>query len=169
MVDSMPGNPERMIEAERLTAYHEAGHAVMAHLCGQQITEVEIVGDADRAGSVHSLSFPTDPAESDDPGAEREAIEKRLKCILAGTVAESMTSGRHGWDEACEDLDLAVRLAMPLVDDCEDVLPFLEELRARIEDDLRAHWPVIETLVSELLDRKSLSGVDVRKIIELRT
>ena len=30
--------------AERLTAFHEAGHAVMAQLCGRQVTEVEIVG-----------------------------------------------------------------------------------------------------------------------------
>lgn len=153
-------------EAERLTAYHEAGHALMAHLCGQQITEVEIVGDADHAGSVQSLSFPADPNDEGKTGAEHEAIENRLKCVLAGTVAEAIVTGRNGWDEACGDLDIAVRLAMPLVDDCEDVVPFLEELGSQIEDDLRAHWDTIEVLVLELLQRKSLTGGDVRRIIE---
>ena len=31
--------------SQRLTAFHEAGHAVMAELCGRQVTAVEIVGD----------------------------------------------------------------------------------------------------------------------------
>lgn len=153
-------------EAERLTAYHEAGHALMAHLCGQQITEVEIVGDADHAGSVQSLSFPADPHDQANAEAERDAIERRLKCVLAGTVAEAIVMGRSGWDESCEDLDIAVRLAMPLVDDCEDVLPYLEKLGSQIEDDLRGHWDTIEVLVRELLRRKSLAGGDVRRIIE---
>ena len=34
--------------AERLSAYHEAGHAVMAELCGRQVTEVEIIGDREQ-------------------------------------------------------------------------------------------------------------------------
>jgi hypothetical protein len=153
-------------DAERLTAYHEAGHALMAHLCGQQITEVEIVGDADHAGSVRSLSFPADPHDEEEAGGEHDAIERRLKCVLAGTVAEAIVSGRRGWDETCEDLDIAVRLAMSLVDDCEDVVPFLDDLGSQIQDDLRAHWDTIEVLVAELLQRKSLTGGDVRRIIE---
>jgi hypothetical protein len=158
--------PNDWTEAERLTAYHEAGHALMAHLCGQQITEVEIVGDADHAGSVESLSFTVDPHDEDDAGSERDAVERRLKCVLAGTVAEAIVTGRSGWDESCEDLDIAVRLAMPLVDDCEDVVPFLEDLGSQIKDDLRAHWDTIEVLVRELLERKSLTGSEVRRIIE---
>ena len=165
-------NPKKMKEqtehigAERLTAYHEAGHALMAHLCGQQITEVEIVGDDDHAGSVQSLSFPVDPHDEGETRTQRGAMKRRLKCVLAGTVAEAIVTGRSGWDESCEDLDIAVRLAMPLVDDCEDVVPFLEDLGSQIKDDLRAHWDTIEVLVRELLERKSLTGGEVRRIIE---
>ena len=46
-----------------------------------------------------------------------EDIERQLKIILAGTVAEGMVSGRQGWDETSGDLDTAVRLGMRLVDD----------------------------------------------------
>lgn len=151
----------RWSESERLTAYHEAGHAVMAQLCGQQITRVEIVGDADHSGSVDSLRFPADP--SSDGGSV--AIEDRLRCTLAGMVAEAMVSGRENWDEKSEDLDLAVRLAMQLVDDCEAVLPLLEDLRREIEEILRDQWPAVELLAIELLHKKALTGSEVRRLL----
>ena len=112
-------------EGQRLTAFHEAGHAVMAELCGQHITKVEIEGDSEHSGSLQSLRFEPDPAEALSAEEEAASVEARLKCVLAGTVAENMVSGVDRWDESSEDLDLAVRLAMRLVDDCEDVLPLL--------------------------------------------
>jgi hypothetical protein len=149
----------------RLTAYHEAGHAVMAQLCGRQVTEVEIVGDREHTGSMQSLAFPPDPAEGPSPSALAADLECRLKCVLAGTVAEGMISGREGWDETSGDLDLAVRLAMQLVDDCEDVLPLLEDLRIDVERNLRRHWPAVELLAGELLRRAALSGSEVRRLL----
>jgi hypothetical protein len=86
--------------------------------------------------------------------------------VLAGTVAEMMVSEREGWNESSEDLELAVRLAMKLVDDCEDVLPLLEDLRADLENVLREHWTAVESLADELVRRKSLSGAEVRQILE---
>ena len=146
-------------DGERLTAFHEAGHAIMAELCGRLLTEVEIVGDREHTGSVQSLAFPPDPE------AEAEDVERHLKIILAGTVAEAMVSGRQGWDETSEDLDSAVRLGMRLVDDCEDVLPLLEDIGADVERDLRGHWSAVEMLAAELLDRKALTGSEVRRLL----
>ena len=152
-------------EAERLTAFHEAGHAVMAQLCGRLLTEVEIVGDREHTGMVHSLAFPPDLADGVAPESEVEDVELQLKVILAGTVAEAMVSGRQGWDETSGDLDAAVRLGMRLVDDCEDVLPLLEGIGADVKRDLRRHWPAVEMLAAELLDRKALTGSEVRKLL----
>ena len=146
-------------EAECLTAFHEAGHAVMAQLCGRQVTEVEIVGDREHTGSVQSLAFPPDPE------TEAEDIERHLKIILAGTVAETMVSGRQGWDETSEDVDAAVRLGMRLVDDCEDVLPLLSDIGADVERDLQRNWSAVEMLAAELLDRKAMTGSEVRKLL----
>lgn len=153
-------DPDRA--AARLTAFHEAGHAVMAELCGQHLTRVEIEGDSEHAGSVESLRFPPDPSENASPAA---SIEARLKCVLAGTVAEGRVSGRDGWDESSEDVELAVRLAMQLVDDCEDVLPLLEDVREVVEDVLDRNWRAVEALAAELLGRRSLSGAEVRKLL----
>ena len=151
--------------AERLTAFHEAGHAVMAELCGRLLTEVEIVGDREHTGSVQSLAFPPDPADGAQSGEETEDVERRLKIILAGIVAEAVLSGREDWDETSEDLDLAVRLAMRLVDDCEDVLPLLSDIGADVRRDLHAHWPAVERLANELIDRKTMTGSEVRRLL----
>jgi ATP-dependent Zn protease len=55
---------------------------------------------------------------------------------------------------------------MKLVDDCEDVLPLLEDVREDLERVLREHWTAVESLADELIDRKSLSGAEVRQILE---
>jgi len=114
---------------------------------------------------VHSLAFPPDPADGVVPESEVEDVELQLKVILAGTVAEAMVSGRQGWDETSGDLDAAVRLGMRLVDDCEDVLPLLEDIGADVKRDLDRHWPAVEMLAAELLDRKALTGSEVRKLL----
>jgi len=152
--------PNAFSDADRLTAFHEAGHAVMAELCGRLLTEVEIVGDREHTGSVQSLAFLP------NPDAEAEDIERHLKIVLAGTVAETIISGRQGWDETSEDLDAAVRLGMRLVDDCEDVLPLLQDIGADVKQDLDRHWPAVEMLATELLDRKTLTGSEVRNLLK---
>jgi hypothetical protein len=78
-----------------------------------------------------------------------------------------MVSGRPRWDDTSGDLDVAVRLAMKLVDDCEDVLPLLEEVGADVSAELERRWSAVEQLASELLERKRMSGPEVRKILDL--
>ena len=165
-VPTSPTPPHRIIDDPvRLTAYHEAGHAVMAQLCGRQITEVEIVGDEDLTGSVQSLRFADEDPSEHDPAVPTAPVERRLLCTAAGMVAESMVSGRRDWDEACEDLDLAVGLAMKVVDDCERVIPFLEIVREHTEDLLRRNWGAVEALADALIEHRSLSGEEVRQLL----
>lgn len=148
-----------------LTAYHEAGHAVMAQLCGQQVTEVEIVGDDELSGSVRSLRFAEEHGSEHDPSIPTAPIERRLLCTAAGMVAEAMVSGHRNWDEGSEDLDTAVRLAMQVVGDCERVLPFLEMVGDHIEDLLRGSWPAVEALAAALLENQRLTGEEVRRLL----
>ncbi len=152
-------------DAERLTAIHEAAHAVMAELCGERLTQVEIVGDSEHTGTVESLRFPANPEESLPDGETSRAVKRRIKCVLAGIVAEAMVTGRHEWDDSSKDLDFAVRLAMQLVDDCEDVVPLLNEIRVELEEEIRANWQAVEMLAVELMHRKSLTGSEARKLL----
>jgi ATP-dependent Zn protease len=148
-----------------LTAFHEAGHAVMAELCGQHVTEVEIVGDDEHAGSVRSLRFTEERPSEHDPAIPTAPDERRLLCTAAGMVAEALVSGRDGWDERCEDLDAAVRLAMRVVDDCENVVPFLEIVREHTEELLRRNWPAVEALADALIERRRMTGEEVRRLL----
>jgi ATP-dependent Zn protease len=159
----MARGPE--LEPLRLAAYHEAGHAVMAQLCGQQVTEVEIVGDDELSGSVRSLRFADERLSRIDSELPTAPVERRLLCTLAGMVAESVAGGGDHWDEGSEDLDAAVRLAMQVVVDCERVVPFLELAREHVEDLLLQHWPAVETLAGRLIDRRRLNGEDVRRLL----
>jgi hypothetical protein len=160
-----PPNTSRPADLQRLTAFHESGHAVMAELCGRRVTEVEIVGDREHAGMVRSLALSPDPASEPATEIEAEEVERQLKIMLAGLVAEAMVSGRGGWDESSGDLDVAVRFAMRLVDDCEDVLPLLEDIRSVVECELRESWTAVEALAAELLKRKALTGTEVRNLL----
>lgn len=156
------------IEADdplRLTAYHEAGHAVMAQLCGQQVTEVEIIGDSELTGSVQSLRFTEEHPSEHDPSIPTAPIERRLLCTAAGMVAEAMVSGHRNWNEGCEDLDTAVRLAMQVVGDCERVLPYLEMVGDHAEDLLRGSWSAVETLARALMENRRMAGEEVRRLI----
>lgn len=149
----------------RLTAYHEAGHAVMAQLCGQRITEVEIIGDAEHSGSVRSLRIHEEQESDVDPSIPTAPTERLLLCLVAGMVAEAMVSGHRSWDEGCKDLDTAVRLAMQVVGDCERVLPFLELAREHTESLLRINWPAVERLADALMERRRMTGEEVRRLL----
>ncbi len=149
----------------RLTAYHEAGHAVMAQLCGRRVTEVEIIGDEEHSGTVQWRRFAEEHPAEDDAGIPTAPIERRLLCVAAGMVAEAMISGKNSWNESSDELDEAVRLAMRVVGDCERVLPFLEVVREHTEDLLRRHWPAVESLAGELIRRRRMSGEEVRRLL----
>ncbi len=157
--------PERSTERERLTAYHEAGHALMAHLCGQHVTRVEIEGDDEHAGTCSALRFPPEIDEPGATGTPTAALEARLLCLLAGMAAEAAAGGRQEWDERSAELDRAVRLAIQVVGDCERVIPYLHEAREHATELLRSRWPAVEALAAELLGRRAMAGDEVRAVL----
>ena len=153
------------VDEERATAYHEAGHAVLAALCGERLTGVEIVGDEGCWGSVEALRTEAVPPQGADPAVPTAHLERRLLCVLAGPVAESIVTGRADWDEHSRDLDTAVRLALQVAGDCHGVVPYLEAARDHLEDLLCRHWNAVETLARELLARRHLGGAELRRLL----
>ncbi len=153
------------IDHERATAYHEAGHAVIAVLCGERLTGVEIVGDDHHLGSVDALRLGLEPAAGVDPAVPTAPVERRLLCVLAGPVAESIITGEPAWDEHSGDLDVAVRLALQVTGDCCAVEPYLDAARDHLEDLLCRHWLAVETLAWALLADRRLDGATVRRLL----
>lgn len=148
-----------------LTAYHEAGHAVMAHLCGQIVTRVEIVGDDEHTGSVSCIRFLEEPRWGMDENIPSAAIEARILCLVAGIAAENIFTEDLSWREQEGDLDEAVRLALRIVGSCDRVLPFLQEGRDHAVNLLRRHWKAVEALAGLLLIHGSLSREELRQVV----
>jgi len=148
-----------------LTAYHEAGHAVMAHLCGQIVTKVEIVGDEEHTGSVSCLRFLEEPRWGIDKYMPSAAIEARILCLIAGIAAENIVTGDKSWREPDDDLDEAVRLGLRVVRSCDRVLPLLEEARDHAADLLHRHWNAVAVLAGLLLIHRRLTRDQLRQVM----
>ena len=155
------------LPSEILTAYHEAGHAVMAELCGQIVTEVEIIGDEEYSGSVSSLRFRGENRWSSETSFHSPDIEARILVLLAGVAAESLVTGLEVWEGHDDDLDEAVRLALKMLGACELVENFLRETRNRAADILRRHWEAVEVLAGMLLIHRRIDRERIRHVVGL--
>jgi len=147
------------------TAYHEAGHAVMAHLCGQIVMRVEVCGDAEHSGSVSSLRFRGQPRWAANSCLPSASYEARILCLVAGLAAETIATGRTTWKETDDDLNEAVRLALRIVGSCDRVLAFLELAHDHAVELLRRHWSAVEVVADELLCQGNLAGEDLRRLL----
>lgn len=145
-----------------VTAYHEAGHAVMAHLDGQRVAGLELHDDGELAGAFHSVVVVGGRSEP----ASLEDLDRRIRCALAGMAAEARLTGRAGWDQRCDDLDLAVRLAVRRVGECERVLPYLEQARTEVDALMAANWRAVDRLARRLLLAGRLDGAEARIELE---
>ncbi len=69
------------------TAYHEAGHAVIAIMVGRTVNKVSIVPGGKRLGVCKMNKGRTK--------ASQDALEADLLILLAGMAAEGRKSGRY--------------------------------------------------------------------------
>ena len=90
-------------EQDTLTAYHEAGHAVIALMLGRAVHEVSILPGGKRLGYCEMRKGGRAP---------KDALEADLLILLAGMAAEAKISGQYGLDGASQDLQMAERLAL---------------------------------------------------------
>ena len=151
----------------KATAYHEAGHAVMAILLGRMVEKVTIV-----PGQMHSgvSRLGACKIQKSRRKASQDPMEDDVLILLAGMVAESRVTGGYCLHGASQDLLLVQqlltlnratnerqlqRLAKRMVDKTENLLSSTEPTRA------------IELIANELLEKETISGRAVRHFIEL--
>ncbi|HVS54237.1 MAG TPA: ATP-dependent zinc metalloprotease FtsH [Opitutaceae bacterium] len=96
---------------KRVIAYHEAGHALMQVLSGDDAMKLQKVTIIPRGRSLGSTHFSP---ERDLFNFSREMLIARLRCLMAGRVAEeialgSITSGASG------DIQEATRTARQMI------------------------------------------------------
>ncbi len=146
------------------TAYHEAGHAVMATILGRNIQKVTIKAGQIQAGGTR---LGLCELSSGRRRSSHDALEDEVLILLAGMVAEAKITGRYCHLGAAQDLrhaasllreragseDQAQRLQRRMLDKAEHLLSEL------------GHSQAITNVAAELVERTKISGRAVRHIV----
>lgn len=141
------------------TAYHEAGHAVVAMALGRPVAKVSVLPNRDRLGVCHFRKGVFRPS--------KDWIEQEILISLAGLAAEARHTGTYARDAAERDLryvrDLAVQRAGPRQADRLErrMLAKTEHLLA---DD--GYWRAVDLIAAELLARGEISGRTARHLFD---
>lgn len=146
------------------TAYHEAGHAVMATILGRNIQKVTIKAGQIQTGGVRLgvCELATGRRRS-----SHDALEDEVLILLAGMVAEAKFTGRYCQLGAAQDLRHAANLLRDRAGSEDQV----ERLQRRMLDKTEhllselAHSQAITSVAKELIERTTISGRSVRHIV----
>jgi hypothetical protein len=162
-------------DPETLTAYHEAGHAVVDCLLGLPLEEVSVVPDEESMGRVSSSLFKDFYKSLEDEDAdEDEVLEVYLVSLLAGIKAVEILTGEdtHPYDPNADlsllDSDygqagsVILSLAGPTA---ESQAAVYEQAVSQAEGLLREIWPTVEVLAEALLKHKTLTGSECAEIV----
>mgnify|MGYP003385116220 CR=1 FL=1 len=133
------------------TAYHEAGHAVIALALGRSIQRVSIVPGQGWLGRCEFQKGRVRPTE--------DWLEREILIALAGLAAEARHTGQYAWEGAAQDLRAVRRLATQRAGERQAerlqrrLLAKVEHLLSQIEN-----WGAVGLIAAELLRCETLSG-----------
>ena len=152
---SSPGTPD-----PTRTAYHEAGHAIVAHALGQRVKRMEIL---------ENLSGTTEIPWPDETGSIDVDLQiKRIAVMVAGYVAEEMAMRNNDrgteYRSAVERVGLVLRIeGHGLRHDEPEAVVAEQEGRAR--GILTDNRQVMDELALELEQRKFLTGDSLNRFL----
>jgi ATP-dependent Zn protease len=160
---------KRSEKERRATAYHEAGHAVVAFTLNRAFRRISIIQDEETLGHVLYRKWHKkfDP-NGMEPDRARLPIEKAIMTAYAGHEAEYNFTGRHNHIGSDFDSRQAADFATYIIDDWEKELPaFLTWLRIRTRNILQApaHWRAVEVLAEALLEKEEIGATEAKQII----
>lgn len=133
------------MDDDEKTMYHEAGHCVLAVVCGAVVERATIAPEEDGFHGFVQINWP-----------HRTTAEHQISVALAGPVAEMIFTGEpyhpglvpqwaHDWKQAW-------RLGRPRVRTDQECLKLLEKKVAQLYRTLAAdHWWAATSAVSDLL------------------
>jgi ATP-dependent Zn protease len=148
------------INQDRVTAYHEAGHAVAAWTFGMRFKRVTIVPKDDSLGSLTLSMWGTSVSPdllSTDDAEDVEYIRRRIVVSLAGGLAEEVLTGAPNDTMRSHDLHSAVDLAGYVTRSLEDMEEYLDSASLSASEVVRGNWAVIEALAGALLEHRTLN------------
>tara|TARA_R110002096_G_scaffold4501_28_gene21244 strand:- start:4564 stop:5061 length:498 start_codon:yes stop_codon:yes gene_type:complete len=157
-------------ELQTRTAYHEAGHAVLAVLQGAEIESLSIELDWEDAG--RERFGATRVRWPDDAWSEREVAIREVKIALAGPVAEMIYDGNqyepemlHAWQE---DWDMAVERAGDYLPKSQSLAEYLSRITYELirffeRSDV---WATVAALADQLEAHEALGAEEVAVVME---
>jgi ATP-dependent Zn protease len=149
-------------EHSEVTAYHEAGHAVVALALDRPIHRVSVLPNRERLGQCEFGKGRFKPSE--------DALEREILIALAGFAAEARHTGAYGMEEADSDLRYVRRLVLQRKSE-RAASRYEERMLAKVEAILgdEPTWRAVELIAVELLKLGVISGRAARHLYELAT
>jgi hypothetical protein len=171
------------------TAFHEAGHAVVAHYLGIGVRKVTIVEDDDALGRTLGFGRPMSDDQLYSPDARTRArLEKAIIAAWAGPLAEERATGEfddhgagltspihhpeHGQVRRLTeggDMHRIIEMADTMHGSGRTTDAYIEYLRLRTLD-LLEHgpfiWDQIEAVAAALEEHKTLTARQFRDVCQ---
>jgi ATP-dependent Zn protease len=150
------------------TAYHEAGHAVAAVAHKGKLKTVTIVPGKGYAGRVRRhRERNLQGIERDNTPRGQRAAENAAQIELAGYIAQKRYKRRschkYHWES---DRNAATDLLLSFSSSTRHLDAYIKAISIRTEDLVAHWWPAIKAVAAALLERGTLSGDEVQKIVE---
>lgn len=171
-------------DAQRITAYHEAGHALAIKLLEQEpVPKVTIIGSTSGAGGV------TFRADSSKAFMSKLHLEKEIKSVYAGRAAEELLLGKedittgaasdirqatslirrylltYGMGDVMLNMDDLLKSQMP-----ESMIQEAADLSKRLYqetlDFLQEHRTYLDKIAQALLERETILDSDLDEILK---
>jgi ATP-dependent Zn protease len=141
------------------TAYHEAGHAVVALALDRPVHRVSVLPNAERLGQCEFRKGIQRPSE--------DWVEIEVLISLAGMVAEARITGSYDTGGADRDLRYVRKLTLMRASD-RAVDRLERRLLAKTENLLADEqlWQAVEWIAKELLIHGQISGRAARHFYE---
>ncbi|HEX4611022.1 MAG TPA: hypothetical protein VH092_22720 [Urbifossiella sp.] len=146
-------------EYDPATAFHEAGHAVVALALGRPVHRVSVLPNRDRLGQCEFGKGVFRPSE--------DWVEREVMISLGGLAAEARHTGTYGWAEAERDLRYVRRLILQRGNE-RSAERVERRLLAKVENLLadEDHWRAVELIAAELLIHGVISGRSARHLYD---
>ena len=141
-----------MEDQRTLTAYHEAGHAVMALLMGRSVQKVSIIPSQNRLGTCTMKKGRAKQVQ--------DKLEAEILILLAGMAAEGRKSGRYNVQGATQDLRMVEKLAMTRSGNPRQATKLVHKLLDKTQHLLsnKSTWTAVKVIADELIEHESISG-----------
>ena len=150
-----------------LTAFHEAGHAVMALAVGRVVNKVDVHAKGTRLGVCKMSKGRAGKAKSSKASADN--LEGELLILLGGMAAEARKSGRYNMQGASQDLREAEKLAMMRAGNANQAGKVLKRAMDKVHHLLSKPevWGAVKVIAAGLVENSSMSGKEAKHLYEL--